>query len=75
MKTTSVRELHIHTSALLREAAAGEVIVIESRGRAVAELRPLTRKTTKRKLPDMTRFWSTFPQVSTDSGKFLEEDR
>jgi prevent-host-death family protein len=36
MKTSSVRELHIHTSALIREAAEGEVIVIESRGQPVA---------------------------------------
>jgi prevent-host-death family protein len=75
MKTTSVRELHIHTSALIREASEGETIVIESRGEPVAELRPLTRKPAKRKLPDMTRFWTTFPQVSGDSGRFLEEDR
>ena len=75
MKTTSVRELHIHTSALIREAAAGEVVVIESRGQPVAELRPLSKRAAKRKLPDMTRFWTTFPQVSGDSGKFLEEDR
>jgi prevent-host-death family protein len=75
MKTTSVRELHIHTSALIREAAAGEVVVIESRGQPVAELRPLSKRAAKRKLPDMTRFWNTFPQVSGDSGRFLEEDR
>jgi antitoxin (DNA-binding transcriptional repressor) of toxin-antitoxin stability system len=49
--------------------------VIESRGQPVAELRPLTKRTAKRKLPDMTRFWNTFPQVPGDSGKFLEEDR
>jgi prevent-host-death family protein len=75
MKTSSVRELHIHTSALIREAAEGEVIVIEKRGQPVAELRPLMKRTAKPKLPDMTRFWNTFPQVSGDSGRFLEEDR
>lgn len=75
MKTSSVRELHIHTSALIREAAEGEVIVIESRGQPVAELRPITRKPAKRRLPDMTRFWTAFPQVPGDSGRFLEEDR
>jgi len=75
MKTASVRDLHIRTSALVREAAEGEVIVIENRGRAVAELRPLSSKPAKRKLPDMKRFWNTFPQVSGDSGRFLEEDR
>jgi len=42
MRKTSVRELHIHTSELVREAADGGVIVIERRGEPVAELRPLT---------------------------------
>ena len=38
MRKTSVRELHIHTSELVREAADGRVIVIERRGEPVAEL-------------------------------------
>ena len=42
MRKTSVRELHIHTSELVREAAEGGVIVIERRGEPVAELRPVT---------------------------------
>ena len=42
MKTTSVRELHIRTSQLVREAGEGNVIVIERRGEPVAELRPVT---------------------------------
>ncbi len=42
MRKTSVRELHIHTSALVREAAEGGIIVIERRGEPVAELRPIT---------------------------------
>jgi prevent-host-death family protein len=42
MRKTSVRELHIHTSELVREAADGGVIVIERRGQPVAELRPIT---------------------------------
>src|SRR5208282_5187851 len=42
MRKTSVRELHIHTSELVREAEQGGVIVIERRGEPVAELRPIT---------------------------------
>jgi len=42
MRTISVRELHTHTSELVREAAEGGAIVIERRGEPVAELRPLT---------------------------------
>ncbi len=36
MRSTSVRELHIHTSDLVREAEQGGVIVIERRGEPVA---------------------------------------
>ncbi|HLK18110.1 MAG TPA: type II toxin-antitoxin system prevent-host-death family antitoxin [Bryobacteraceae bacterium] len=75
MRKTSVRDLHIRTSELVKEAAAGAVIVIERRGEPVAELRPLTARKSKPKLPDMTRFWTKFPKVSGDSGAFLEEDR
>jgi antitoxin (DNA-binding transcriptional repressor) of toxin-antitoxin stability system len=41
MRKASVRDLHIRTSELIRDAAAGVVIVIERRGEPVAELRPL----------------------------------
>jgi antitoxin (DNA-binding transcriptional repressor) of toxin-antitoxin stability system len=41
MRKASVRHLHIRTSELIRDAAAGAVIVIERRGEPVAELRPL----------------------------------
>ena len=42
MRKASVRDLHIRTSELVREAAEGGIIVIERRGEPVAELRPLT---------------------------------
>jgi prevent-host-death family protein len=75
MKKASVRDLHIRTSELIREVAGGEVIVIERRGEPVAELRPFPPPPTKVKLPDMTRYWKSFPKVPADSGKYLEEDR
>ena len=75
MKRASVRDLHIRTSELLRDAANGAVIVIERRGEPVAELRPLSKKKPKFKFPDMTRLWSTLPQLSGDSTQFIEEDR
>jgi antitoxin (DNA-binding transcriptional repressor) of toxin-antitoxin stability system len=75
MRKASVRDLHIRTSELLRDAANGAVIVIERRGEPVAELRPLSKKKPKFKLPDMTRLWTTFPQLSGDSTQFIEEDR
>src|SRR5258708_30886891 len=80
MRKTSVRELHIHTSELVREAADGGVIVIERRGEPVAELRPVS---SPRRMPagkkarifaSMRKMWARMPQVS-DSTKILEEDR
>ena len=75
MKTASIRDLHIRTSELVREAADGTVITIERRGEPVAELRPISKKRAKPDLPDMTDLWRRFPSVTGDSGRFLEEDR
>ncbi|HYW45108.1 MAG TPA: type II toxin-antitoxin system prevent-host-death family antitoxin [Bryobacteraceae bacterium] len=75
MKKASIRDLHIRTSELVREAAGGTVIVIQRRGEPVAELRSLSKRRTRPKLPDMTRFWKGFPKVPGDSGRFLEQDR
>jgi len=75
MKRASIRDLHIRTSELVREAADGDVIVVERRGEPVAELRPIAKKTPKPRLPDLSDLWRRFPAVATDSGRFLEEDR
>jgi prevent-host-death family protein len=75
MRKASIRDLHIRTSELVRDAAEGEVIVIERRGEPVAELRPLTKKKKKPKFPDMSLIWNTFPQISGDSTRYIEEDR
>jgi prevent-host-death family protein len=75
MKKASIRDLHIRTSELVREAADGAVILIERRGEPVAELRPISKKRTGPCLPDMSDIWHRFPSVAADSGRFLEEDR
>lgn len=75
MRKASVRELHIRTSELVREAADGAVILIERRGEAVAELRPITKKRNRPRLPVLTELWNRLPSVPGDSGRFLEEDR
>jgi prevent-host-death family protein len=80
MRKASIRDLHIRTSELVREAADGCVIVIERRGEAVAELRPLSdaRKLTpeakKRIWAEMEKVWAKMPQVP-DSTRLIEEDR
>jgi prevent-host-death family protein len=75
MRSASIRELHIRTSELVREAASGEPIIIERRGEPVAELRPLSKKRSKPRLPDLTDLWKRMPAIPGDSGRFLEEDR
>ena len=80
MRTTSIRELHIHTSKLVREAAEGGVILIERGGEPVAELRPIaapppmTASNKARIFSSMRRIWSRMPQIS-DSTKILGKDR
>ncbi len=73
MRRASVRDLRIRTSELLRDAKNGEVIIIESRGEPIAELRPISKQH-QPPLPDMSDLWNSLPQVP-DSGRFLEEDR
>jgi prevent-host-death family protein len=75
MRKVSIRNLHIRTSELVRNAQEGTVIIIERRGEPVAELRPLQRKKKKLKLPDMTEFWASMPQVAGDSTDYISEDR
>jgi prevent-host-death family protein len=84
MERASVRDLHIRTSELVKAASEGAVIVIERRGEPVAELRPISKKPISaedwRKLvakvhAKMEPIWKSMPQVDTDSGRFLEEDR
>ncbi len=80
MRTTSVRDLHINTSKLIREAAEGGVIVIERRGEPVAELRPVTsppHMTAAKKariFVSMQKVWDRMPRVN-DSTKIIKDDR
>lgn len=74
MKTASIRDLHIRTSELVREAADGTIITIERRGEPIAELRPISKKSSRPRLPEIHKLWR-FPSVKGDSGRFLEEDR
>jgi prevent-host-death family protein len=76
MKTASIRDLHIRTSELVREAAEGSTIVIERRGEPVAELRPISKvKREQPPIPELHELWQRMPLVPGESGRFLEEDR
>jgi len=75
MKKTNVRNLHLNTSSIVRDVAEGETYVVEKRGVAVAELRPVQLNQSGRQLPDRERLLSKFPRIELDSGRLLEEDR
>ncbi len=73
-KTTS-RELHLRTSGILGEVVNGETFIVERRGVPVAEIRPLSRNPSTRRMPDREKLLRKLPMVCTDSGTILEEDR
>ena len=75
MRTASVRDLHLNTSAIVKEAAGGQVFVIMKQAIPVAELRPLQVLPSTRRLPNRESKLSKFPKIKTDSGYILEEDR
>jgi antitoxin (DNA-binding transcriptional repressor) of toxin-antitoxin stability system len=74
MRTASVRDLHLNTSALLKQVAEGAAFVIQKQGVPVAELRPLQTPPSSRRLPNREALLAKLP-VALDSGRILEEDR
>ena len=76
MERASVRELHLKTSELIKNVASGQTYIIESRGKPVAELRPLSETPRKgKRLPDREAYIRTLPVSKTDMGRIMEEDR
>ena len=77
MKKASIRDLHIRTSALVQEAADGEVSVIEKRGVAVAELRRIKKRTTGQAFRDLERqgYFARLGKTNSKIDKFISGDR
>ena len=73
MRSSTVRELHLKTSEIVRRVAEGESIIIEKRGVAVAEIRPIADRP-KPRMPDREAFIMSGPET-IDSGLLLEQDR
>ena len=73
MRTSSVRELHLKTSEILRQVVAGESFIIEKHGVPVAEIRPVS-DLPHPKMPDREAFIMSLPETM-DSGLILEQDR
>lgn len=73
MASSSVRELHIKTSEIVRRVAEGETFIIEKRGVPVAEIRPVSTRPRPR-MPDREALIVSGP-ITLDSGLILEQDR
>lgn len=69
-----MRDLHLKTSAIVKDVAQGESFVIEKQGVPVAELRPVQTLPSSRRLPNREALLAKLP-VALDSGRILEEDR
>ncbi len=80
MRKASIRDLHINTSALVREVEEGSTIVIERRGEPVAEIHPISPRkgVSKEKMDqifaEMEKLWAKMPQLP-DSTDIISEDR
>lgn len=74
MERATVRELHLRTSALLKNVAEGATYVIESRGKPIAELRPITERRRGRPLPNREDFIKSLPP-SNDVDRIISEMR
>jgi prevent-host-death family protein len=73
MKSSTVRELHLKTSEILRAVVDGESFIIEKHGVPVAEIRPVSERP-KRSMPDREALIMSGPET-LDSGLILEQDR
>jgi prevent-host-death family protein len=73
MRSSTVRELHLKTSEIVRQVAAGESFIIEKRGVPVAEIRPVSDRP-KPHMPDREALIMGGPETM-DSGLILEQDR
>jgi prevent-host-death family protein len=73
MRSSTVRELHLKTSEIVRQVAEGESFIIEKRGVPVAEIRPISHRSTPR-MPDREALIMSGPETP-DSGPILEQDR
>jgi antitoxin (DNA-binding transcriptional repressor) of toxin-antitoxin stability system len=75
MKTASVRDLHLKTSAILAEVEQGETFYIEKNGKVIGELKYADSKPTPR-FPDRSEFLATLPKWDEDfTTQAISEDR
>jgi antitoxin (DNA-binding transcriptional repressor) of toxin-antitoxin stability system len=75
MNKASIRELHLRTSAIVREVEKGKLFIIEKRGVPVAEMRPVQRLSPADMVRRMEPIWARMPKMKSSSTKLISEDR
>ena len=73
MRSSTVSELHLKTSEIVRQVVAGESFIIEKRGVPVAEIRPISDRP-KPRTPNREALIMSGPETM-DSGLILEQER
>ena len=74
MRTAGIRQARQNLSALLEEVKKGREIVITDRGKPVARLVPLVRRTGK-PFPDLSAFRAGMPRLDPPLSQTIIEDR
>jgi antitoxin (DNA-binding transcriptional repressor) of toxin-antitoxin stability system len=77
MKKASIRDLHMRTGALVKEAADGEVIIIEKRGVAVAQLERIKTLTTAEVFRERERsgYFKRLRKTNSNIDRYISEGR
>jgi antitoxin (DNA-binding transcriptional repressor) of toxin-antitoxin stability system len=70
----NLRELHRRTGAVVDHVVGGEVVIIEQRGKVVAEIRP-ARAVAPGFPAGHWEALKRFPKFQDDSGRFISESR
>jgi prevent-host-death family protein len=75
MVTVNLVQAKAHLSELLDKVEAGEEVIITRHGRAVAQLRPVSRRRNPLMLDDLAAFRATMPPLRRASAELLREAR
>ena len=77
MKKANIRDLHMRTSPLVKEAADGEVIIIEKRGLAVARLQRFRKLTAAEAFRNLERsgYFKRMGKTNSNIDRIISEDR
>jgi prevent-host-death family protein len=75
MVTVNLVQAKAHLSELLNKVEAGEEVIITRHGRAVAQLRSVSRQRNPLMLDDLAAFRATMPSLRRPTVELLREAR